>query len=68
MKIWTNNRFEGHYPVGTAAVVIAEDAESAAEYLTPLLVEQGLPAAIASDMEQMPFIDGQVSILANGDY
>ena len=24
LKVWTHNKFTGHYPVGTAAVVVAE--------------------------------------------
>ena len=68
MKIWTNNKFEGHYPVGVGAVVVAEDAEDAAVYLSVFLHEVGLPDALSEEMEEMLFVEGQVSILADGNY
>ena len=68
IKIWTNNKFEGHWPVGTAAVVIAETANDAATYLNDFLAEQGLPDTKGSDFVEMDFKDGQVSILCNGEY
>jgi len=68
MKIWVNNKFEGHWPVGTAAVVIAETEKDAAEYLSLFLRESGLPDAEPEDMELMPFEDGEVRILADGNY
>jgi hypothetical protein len=68
IKIWTNNKFAGRYPVGTAAVVIADTPERAAEFLTPCLFAIGLPPAEAKDMMSMPFVEGQVNILCDGDY
>ncbi len=68
MKIWTNNGFKGFYPVGTAAVVIAETAEEAAAYLDVFLVELSLPESDPKDMVEMEFIDGEVVMLCDGDY
>ena len=68
MKIWTNTEFTGHYPVGTAAVVVAPTAEDAAIYLTTFLRENNLEDAKAKDMEEMPFEGGQVKILCDGEY
>lgn len=68
MKLWTNNQFKGRYPVGTGAVVVADTAEEAADYLSLFLNEIGLPNAKIEHMEEMPFVDGQVRILCDGDY
>lgn len=68
MKLWTNNKFEGHWPVGTAAVVVAENAQDAVDYLNFFLCEAGLPPATTEQMEEMPLVEGQVNILSDGDY
>ncbi len=68
MKIWTNNEFAGHWPVGTAAVVVAETPEDAAEYLNMFLAERGLGPCEAKQFKEMPFEDGQVAILSDGNY
>ena len=68
MKIWTNNKFDGYWPVGTAAVVVADTAENAADYLSVFLREKNLPDAKKEDMEEMNFIDGEVRILSDGNY
>ena len=68
MKIWTNAKFEGFYPVGSAAVVIAENASDAADYLSMFLSELGLENAKEEDMEELLFVDGQVRILCDGNY
>lgn len=68
MKIWTNNKFEGHYPVGTAAVVVAQSADMAAEYLNLFLAERGLPETLPDHFVEMPHQEGQVAILCDGDY
>lgn len=41
--VWRNDIFEGHYPVGTAALVIAETKERAADLLNAELIKRGLP-------------------------
>ena len=68
MKVWTNNKFEGYWPVGTAAVVIAPSRDDAADYLNLFLAEKGLPMCSPEQFEELPFLDGQVSILADGNY
>ncbi len=72
LKIWTNTEFVGHYPVGCAAISIfvsaAETKEEAAMYLTTFLCEKGLEDAKPEDMEEMPFVDGEVRILVDGNY
>lgn len=68
--IWTNTKFTGHYPVGTAAAVSAQSSEEAASFLNAALRKQGLKGdAKWEDME--PFFPGagnEVRILCNGDY
>ena len=43
MKIYTCDDFEGHYPVGAAAVVVAPDRPAARVLLARALTERGLP-------------------------
>ena len=68
MKIWTNDKFEGHYPVGTAAVVVADNKDNAAKYLSSALRARGLKDAKPEDMYEMPFMDGAVAVLCDGNY
>ena len=52
MKIYTNNKFTGHWPVGTAAVIRAESPEDAALLLAHELKEHGLEQIVKpEDME-----------------
>lgn len=70
MKVFTCTNFTGHYPVGVAAVVIAETAEDAAEDLNYKLRERGLPGdATPQSMMEFP-ADGRESIriLCDGNY
>jgi hypothetical protein len=69
MRVWTNNQFAGHYPVGTAAVVVADTPERAAELLNNRLEEQklGRPAT-ADQFEALPVTQERVRVLCNGDY
>lgn len=67
MKIWTCKRFTGYWPVGTAAVVHAEDEVTAAEILNQELRLQKLPGdAKAEDM--IEFSKDKVRILCDGNY
>lgn len=68
MNIYTNNSFGGHWPVGTAAVVQAENAEEAAAILNAELERIGLRGdATAGDMIPLPSGKGVV-ILNDGNY
>ena len=64
--IWTNTKFKGHWPVGTAAIVEADRREEAAILLSRKLAEQGLPQPVDVD-DMIPFTGG-VQILCDGDY
>lgn len=68
MKTYTNTSFTGHYPVGTAAVVRARNAEEAAELLNAELRTHGLRGNVtAADMDPM-LRKERVIILCDGDY
>jgi hypothetical protein len=68
MNIYTNTSFTGHWPVGTAAVVRAENAEEAAEILTAELRNHGLRDTVSAD-EMTPLPKGKCAVVLNdGDY
>lgn len=68
MKTYTNTSFTGHWPVGTAAVVLAETAEEAAELLNVELRSRGLPGdATAGDMDLLDR-KVRVTVLNDGNY
>lgn len=47
MNIYTCTTFKGHWPVGTAAVVIASDEAQGAALLAQELVRVGLPQVVS---------------------
>lgn len=68
MKVFYNRTFYGHYPVGTSAVVVADDAAAAAELLEVELRYQGLAQRVyALDMFELE-MKPQAVVLQNGDY
>ncbi len=69
MKIWTNNRFSGFWPVPTAAVAVAATPEEAAAMLNDELEHAGLARnAQAADFVEMPTADKAIRVLSFGDY
>ena len=69
MKVWTNNKFSGHYPVGTAAVVIADTAGQAAVVLNDQLEGRGLGRpATKEQFEQLPTNRQTARVLCDGEY
>lgn len=69
MKIWTNNKFKGHWAVGTAAVCVAENAVAAAAMLNDDLESIGLPRSAAPEQFVPMAMDmPQSRILCDGDY
>jgi hypothetical protein len=68
MKVWYNNRFEGIYPVGAAAVVVAESAEAAAELLRAQLTRGVSATVLAADMVEIDITVPQAIVLNDGDY
>ena len=65
MKIWSHNKFKGHWPV--AAVVIAETREEAGFLLNEQLDQMGLPFCNPDLFEEIPMKSGVVRIL-RGNY
>lgn len=71
MKVFYNTEFKGHYPVGTAALVVAENAATAAVLLRDELAKQGLDQEVlAAHMVELKLKDDkrQVIVLLNGNY
>ena len=69
MKVFYNNSFIGHYPVGTSALVVAGNATEAAFYLEDSLLDHGLEQLIKpDDMLELSLERGTVLIVQDGDY
>lgn len=71
MKVFHNTEFTGHWPVGTAALVVAENAATAAVLLRDELAKQGLDQEVlAAHMVELKLKDDkrQVIVLLNGNY
>lgn len=69
MKVFTCATFRGHHPVGTAAVVVADNAEDASMLLMGWLATIGLQQIIKPDqMTEMDATKLGVRILCDGDY
>ena len=69
MATWTCNNFKGHYPVGTALVVTADNIALAILLVEDKLKEIGLPQTI--DPEQLiplPTHHRHIRILCDGNY
>lgn len=69
MKVYTNNKFSGHWPVGTAAVVVAESESQATAILNAKLEDLGLPGdAVEKDMYLLNTRTENVRVLRDGNY
>lgn len=66
LKVYYNTDFEGLWPVGTSAVVVAESAEQAELLLTDKLAAIGL--AYRGTMTEINLTVPNVIILQDGDY
>lgn len=69
MNIYTCTEFQGHWPVGTAAVVVAQDRGHARRLLNRELKERGLPEVTST--EGIKLVDTAVAkalILLDGEY
>jgi len=69
LNTWTITGFEGHYPVGTAAVVTAENVEMAIKLLESELSRIGLTQEIKPE-QLIPMVTSsrKVRILCDGGY
>lgn len=83
MKVFTCTGFQGHYPVGTSAVVVAETAEAAALALREALQQEGLldsdapmsseaysnwKSVTANSLLELDLTTPSCEILNNGNY
>lgn len=69
MKVWTCNTFAGHWPVGTAAVIVAPTELEALHLLDEAIQAQGLkPLREHDKLVELSTDSQRVSILCNGDY
>jgi hypothetical protein len=60
-----SNDFTGHWPVGTAAIVIADSEEDARRYLTNALEARKLPQ---SGFTLREITEYGAEVLCDGDY
>lgn len=70
MWVYTCNSFTGHYPVGTAAVIVATDKYHALDILQEQLIELNLPQdnLTINDIKSVSLDKEQVIILCDGNY
>lgn len=69
MNVYTHTKFSGHYPIGTAAVVVAENKRQAAKLLSTELAKRGLPQEIdLRHLERLFTTKNCVVVLRDGDY
>lgn len=69
MNVYTTNGFTGYWPVGTSAVVVAENATEAAAALNARLKDLNLPGdADPNAMLAVDVTKAQVIILNDGNY
>lgn len=68
MNVYYCTDFDGHYPVGTSAVVAAETEEQAQELLLAELVEHGLPQNRKITLHRINVTVPRAFILQDGDY
>ncbi len=69
MNIYTCTNFKGHYPVGTAAVVVAENKGEAERLLRDMLHQEDLGYDKTPYVMELvdPNVNGAI-VLLNGDY
>jgi len=69
MKVYMNNTFSGYYPVGSAAVVVAENRQSAAALLSEILKRVDLSQEVAPEsMMEVDLNKTNAYLLAVGEY
>lgn len=68
MKIYISTDFTGHYPVGTAAIVVAESESMAYALLNAECKAYGLAAGFDGTFEEFEADRPRAFILNDGDY
>lgn len=68
-KVFTHNKFKGHYPVGTAAVIVADTRVQAINLLNEKLRLRGLDGdADVDDLWEVDQNERSARILCDGNY
>lgn len=67
MNVYTVE-FEGHYPVGAVALVVAEDREMALIWVNKKLKSLGFEEVELEKIKQQDTTTRRVDILLDGDY
>jgi hypothetical protein len=69
MTVWLNTDFQGHWPVGTSAVIVADNKQQAAELLEKELERIGLSQKVDwQTMKELCTTSPGALVLQNGDY
>lgn len=70
MNVYAITSFYGHWPVGTAAIVVAENRDSAIVLLLAKLVEEGLGQQDVNtwNIQAVDQDTAHAIVLLNGDY
>jgi hypothetical protein len=71
MRVWVTTDFEGHYPVGTAGIVVAEDEARARRLMRDEIKRQGLSGkgfGKPFSLQEIPLTNARATVLLNGDY
>lgn len=69
LRVWTCTTFEGHNPVGTAALIVAPDNAEARRRLNDALREAHLPSLLDTDeLVEVDLEKAHAIVLRDGDY
>jgi hypothetical protein len=68
MRLFVTTDFEGHYPVGTAALMVAEDEEMARAMLNLALEPTGLRLKPTDMVMEISLHSAFAMVLRDGDY
>lgn len=69
LKVFICNSFEGHYPVGTAAVIVAANKEEAIKLLDDDLTDRNLQQTLSpDDIRELDTSVAHSCVLNDGEY
>lgn len=69
MKLFVNNNFVGFYPIGTAAIVLAESVEEAVDKLKVELEARGLNTVVTQEQFlEINMSESSAIVLRDGNY
>ena len=68
MKVFTCTNFEGHYGVGTSAIIVAPTLKRAKQLLEEALENDGLHFNGDEEINEVPLKKSFCELLNNGEY